>query len=388
MPADPPASAPRICLVLSTGRCGSTALSGIVRAHPDALSVSELFSALCDHDLIERELTGAGFWDMLSTPSQTDLVGLRCEVRLDEMLYPAFDPRPGASRFSPATGLPPLIQVVLPHLTERPDDSYARLEDTTRRQPRRRLSEHLRWLFGALAAVAQDPADSVPPGAGHAGSAGLSANAGSSGRVGQPSVVVERSGGSLAYAAALMRLFPQARVVHLFRDGRECALSMSRHGRYKMAAIRAAMHARLGYDPYAIGTAGQTAPEAGPEDEELAALTPGRITRAGFDKFEVPLRRYGTMWSKMIIDGLAELPGPPRLLPLDYADLVARPGESIGRLLDFLGLERDPGWERRAAGQVRPGRDAREEVSEQQWGELTRACRLGMNHLYGRGGWT
>lgn len=366
MPADPPASAARVCLILSTGRCGSTVLSSIVRSHPGALSVSELFSALRDHDLTERELTGAGFWDMLSTPSLTDLVGLRCEVRLDEMLYPAFDPHPGACRFGPATGLPPLIQVTLPHLTEHPDDAYATLEAMTREQPRRWLSGHLRWLFGALAAVAQNPAG--------------------------PRVVVERSGGSLAYAASLLRLFPQARVVHLFRDGRECALSMSRHGRYKMAAIRAMMHARLGCDPYATGTdghrAGQAAPEVRPEDEDLAGLAPDRITRVSYDKFEVPLRRYGAMWSKMIIDGLAELPGPPRLLPLDYADLAAKPGESIGRLLDFLGLERDPGWERQAAGQVRPARDVREEVSEQQWGELTRGCRLGMNHLYGRGGWT
>ena len=126
MTADSPAAAPPICLVLSTGRCGSTTLSNIVRAHPLALSVSELFSALGDADLSERELDGPEFWGMLSTPCQADIAGLRCGIKLDEQLYPAFDPRPGAERFNWATGLPPVMQVCLPHLTDRPDDLYAR----------------------------------------------------------------------------------------------------------------------------------------------------------------------------------------------------------------------------------------------------------------------
>jgi putative sulfotransferase len=192
-------------------------------------------------------------------------------------------------------------------------------------------------------------------------------------------VVVERSGGSLAYAGALLRLFPQARVVHLFRDGRECAVSMSRHGRYKLAMIRAALRARFGCDPYE----GHDIPAG---QGELAALAPGRITRADYDRFEVPLSRYGGMWSKMIADGLPEL--PREVLALDYRDLVARPEESIGALLDFLGLDRDPLLEKQMAAGVRPGRDVRGEVGERQWAELTRACRLGMNRLYGRDGWS
>jgi hypothetical protein len=94
------AGGPSICLVLGTGRCGSTALSNIVRAHPMALSVSELFSGLRDHDLSERKLSGAEFWNILSVPSQEDAVGLRGRIKVDEMLYPAFDPRPGANRFT------------------------------------------------------------------------------------------------------------------------------------------------------------------------------------------------------------------------------------------------------------------------------------------------
>lgn len=365
MSADPaPASGrPAICLVLSTGRCGSTTVSNIVRAHPAALSVSELFSGLRDYDLSERELTGAGFWAMLSTSNPVDVAILRCQVNLDEMLYPAFAPRPGGERFTWATGLPPIMQACVPHLTERPDDLYAALESATPEQPRRRLSEHLWWLFGVL------------------------------GGSRRPAVVVERSGGSLAYAAALLALFPQARVVHLYRDGRECAVSMSRHARYRFAMIQAALTARLGSDPY---TPAGRDPATGavedvtevPGDEELSHLLPGRIDRARYERYQVPLSRYGGMWTKMIAAGLAGLPDPARVLALDYADLVARPEEHIGRLLDFLGLDRDPLLEKQMAAGVRPGRDVRAELGDQQWAELTRACALGMNRLYGRRGWS
>lgn len=201
-------------------------------------------------------------------------------------------------------------------------------------------------------------------------------------------MVVERSGGSLAYAGELLRLFPQARVVHLYRDGRECALSMSKHGRYKLAMIRSVLAARLGYDPYLAAEARPAGDDARAGDPELAGLLPDRVNQAAYEGFQAPLANYGRMWSLMIAQGLPELPGPPRLLPLDYRDLLDRPEEVIGALVDFLGLERDPLLEKQMAAQVRrPARDARAAVGGPGWDELTRACRLGMNRLYGRNGW-
>lgn len=351
------AGGPPVQLVLSTGRCGSTILSNVLRAHPTALSVSELYSALRDHDLSERQLSGSEFWKMLSTASPLDFAGFRCQINLKEMLYPAFDPRPGANRFNWTTGLPPLLQACIPHLTDCPDDLYGRLEAETATQPSRLLSEHFRWLFTALSGDRR------------------------------PSVVVERSGGSLAYAGALLRLFPDARVVHLFRDGRECAVSMSKHGRYKLEMIRARLLVRLGYDPYAM-EACPGKPGSLDEDDELAGLLPERISEDRYKHFTVKLARYGSIWSKMIAEGLPELPAGHRLLMLDYADLVARPEDSMNTFLDFLGIEPDRAAVKELAQQIRPGTDVRTEIGDQQWAELTRTCRLGMNRLYGRGGWT
>lgn len=351
---------PQVCLVLSTGRCGSTAMSNIVSGHPMVLSISELFSGLRDSDLSERELTGLEFWNLMSTPCLTDLIGLRWEVKLDEMLYPAFSPRPGASRFGPATGLPPLMQVCIPHLTDRPDDLYARIEAATVEQPTQMLSSHMRWLFWMLAGDSR------------------------------PAVVVERSGGSLSYATTLLRMFPHARVVHLFRDGRECAVSMSRHGRYKMAAIRAGISAQLGYDPYGYAAIPEDADTARGQrvDDDMAELLPERVTLARFDQYDVPLAKYGAMWSKMIVEGLADLPDRSRVLSIDYANLTARPVETIRGFFEFIGLDCHLGLAKRLAATMWAGKNVREEVGEHQWNELTRACRLGMNRLYGRGNWT
>lgn len=351
----------RVCLILSTGRCGGTMLSNIVREHREMLSISELFSALRGHDLTDRELSGTEFWDMLSTPGQAEAeVLMRCRIRPNELLYPAFRPRPGASRFSGDMRMPPLMQVTIPHLADRPDDVYANLESMAAGQPRRMLSDHLRWLFSELA-----------------GSRG-------------PQVVVERSGGSLGYGAALLRLFPEAKIVHLYRDGRECAVSMSRHACFKLAAIRSMLTARLGYDPYAATDAAKDARRGlGPRspDDELLGLVPDLITRDRFDNFHVPLGRYGGMWSLMVAVGLTQLPEASRVLHLDYKDVLAKPLQSVGMLLEFLGIAHDSEWERRVSSGVGAGRDVRGEVTRSEWDELGKICSLGMNRIYGRRGW-
>ena len=352
--ADPP-----ICLVLNTGRCGSTLLSDVVAEHPDALSVSELFSSVPEHELVERYLDGTAFWQLLSRRTRVDLMMLRCGIGVDELRYPVDAPRPGASRFARGTGLPPppIAQVTLPHLTDRPDDLFDEIGRAAVRLPSRPLSRHLQWLFRALCGDRR------------------------------PAVAVERSGGSLAYAARLLRLFPDARVLHLYRDGRECALSMSRHVRYRMAIVRSRMAAQLGYDPY-----GDDLPDGMPQDATgldapLRGLLPAHATRAAYDGYEIPVSRYGTVWSKMIIEGLGALRGRPDVLSLDYRRLVSSPQEAIGAVLDFLHLDRNEQWERRMAARIRPSRDARTTVDDQCWRELTRACLSGMNRLYGRGGW-
>ena len=63
-------------------------------------------------------------------------------------------------------------------------------------------------------------------------------------------VWVERSGGSLIFGLALMRLFPEARVVHVYRDGRDTALSLRQHPAFKSGPAVARNMQRRGVNLY------------------------------------------------------------------------------------------------------------------------------------------
>ncbi len=102
------------------------------------------------------------------------------------LLYPFDDPK---ARFD-ATTLPPIMAVALPHVTDRYEDLYDEVERFVRAQPKALPGDHFRALFNWLTA-----------------------------RLGKK-LWIERSGGSLFMASRLLRHFPEARVVHLFRVSR------------------------------------------------------------------------------------------------------------------------------------------------------------------------
>ena len=54
--------------VVSTGRCGSTMLSNMLRLNPEILSLSEFFSLLMPDPLPAGELDAAAYWRLLSEP--------------------------------------------------------------------------------------------------------------------------------------------------------------------------------------------------------------------------------------------------------------------------------------------------------------------------------
>ncbi len=54
--------------IVSTGRCGSTMLSDMVRMHPKLLSVSEFFAMLPLGALRGRRMSGRRVFSRLNTP--------------------------------------------------------------------------------------------------------------------------------------------------------------------------------------------------------------------------------------------------------------------------------------------------------------------------------
>ncbi|MFG2525972.1 hypothetical protein [Streptomyces sp. NPDC048527] len=113
---------------------------------------------------------------------------IRNGTPVPEHLYPH---SPG--RFTGATGVPALFLTTLPHLTPDPDALFDALRPVLTARPRGPVDGHYHALF-----------------------AELSARRGSH-------AVVERSGFSLGFVPQLRQHFPEARFVHLYREGSDCA---------------------------------------------------------------------------------------------------------------------------------------------------------------------
>ena len=176
----------------------------------------------------------------------------------------------------------------------------------------------------------------------------------------------------------LRRLFPEARVVHVYRDGRDTALSMSRHPAFQITLATLDRLQRLGVRPL------ESTAEAGPVGSLLAPLfltlvDPARMIRRKFD-----LAAYGDLWSRVILRAqklLAALP-PERVLELRYEDVVERPQEKLRQLAAFIDPSlSDDAWLREAARLPRPNPPKYMSLDTETQRRLTEACAPGLEAL-------
>jgi hypothetical protein len=285
--------------VVGSGRCGSTLLSRMLGRHRSVLNLSEVYTGLdWGRRFAQGDVSGADVADLLTTPNSVidAVVGRGYDV--EEVTYP-FD-RPGA-RYRRGDAVPWLAVSTLGHLA---DDVDALLDEVVaflRGRPDGPMVAHYRALFGWLASR--------------------------SGRT----EWVERSGSSLDYVGDLVGLFPEARFVHLLRDGREVALSMRNHAAYRMAV-------QLLY--------GIMPEDVDPADED--AVIDGWLSG------DPPVELYGRYWSDQMAAGhpaLVEL-GPDRLLTVRFEEVIADPARHVERIAAFFDLPADPAFPTRAAALV------------------------------------
>lgn len=297
----------RLAFVVGTGRCGSTALSSVLNVHPEVLSLSELFTALGDDAIPDESLSGARFWRIVAGSNPVFDVMIRSNVEPSELLYPR---SPG--RFSAeSTGIPAPLLTTLPHLTDHPDDVFDEMAAVVPRWPTRSAAEQYEALFAWM-----------------------------SDRFGGR-VAVERSGYSLHRVPLFRERFPHARFVHLYRDGPDCALSMSKHSGLRVILLRHRVLDRLGLRSLAEIT-----------PEHLDALPP-ELAGIFADRFDpavvrqpLPLEEFGELWSRTIetgLVGLAAVPESKRLM-VRYEDILDDPEAEMTRLAAFLGIEPSREW--------------------------------------------
>jgi putative sulfotransferase len=302
-------------LVVGTGRCGSTALSDVIRTNPRWLSLSELFSSLTPGAFPSGPLTGAEFASMLAQRRLDYKVLLANRLEPPEFLYAVDSPR---TRFSRETGVPALTMTTLPHLDEG-DELLDEICADVAGWSSAPIGAHYRRLFDSLC-----------------------------NRFGAERWI-ERSGGSLDYLSSLLDLFPDARFVHVYRDGTSCVLSMARHATFRMLILRMRLTMRFGLDPFDVDERPPALTEG-----SLGDLLPERFDAQAFMGDRFPLWWFAGVWTSQIARGvtaLASLP-PERVLHMRFEDLLAEPLEQVARLASFVDDEVDATWARRAAAHI------------------------------------
>ncbi|MDX3233029.1 sulfotransferase [Streptomyces sp. ME19-01-6] len=302
-----------LTFVVGTGRSGSTALSHLLSLHPGILSVNELFTSLGAephrHPLPGRAVTGADFWQLVTRPNEEFDRMIRSGAPSPEFLY---NRRPG--RFSAeTTGIPALCMMVLPHLTEDPDGLFDELAPRVSAWPHRPVARHYEALFELLA-------DRFGGG-----------------------VVVERSGGSLSWVPWIREAFPGARFVHMFRDGPDCALSMSRHPGFRMILRTMDARSASGAGPLVARLTDEHLRTLPPD---LAGLFADRFDPALLMEAPVPAARFGELWSRLITRGLTALSRVPEgsRTSLSYEELLDAPRRELIRLAEFVGVDPTEEW--------------------------------------------
>ena len=344
--------APAPFFIVGTGRCGSTMLSEFLREHDGVLSLSEFFCFTTDlggrlaQSFAAAYIDAAQFWRTVADAPPKLSTMLRHDVAMPEVLY---RPTP-ASRFSAEAGVPALMQTTLPHLTADAESLLLEVEDFAATLPTAPIADHYTRLFAWLTA-----------------------------RFGKR-MWVERSGGSLHVVRRLVDTFPGARFLHLVRDGRACALSMSRHYGFRMALIAMQLTEILGVDPFESGDRRWLADV--PDD--LIPFLPEAFDGEAFRRHEIPVGVCGHFWSGEIIDGvsaLASLPGD-RLLTMRYEDFVTAPEDSLSRFAAFLGPDYvDKKWIQRMARRVRGSATCASTLTARDRRELDDACAPGFAAL-------
>ena len=322
-------------------------VSNMLNLHPRVLSLSEFFSFVGTGAMRRRTTTGEQMWGWYAHQRKRTRLMLRGEYQ--ELAYPFGNPGARYGR----DDVPPILCGALPHLTPAHDALFDEVGPVVRSWPRQAPALHFRALFEWLCQRLERD------------------------------VWVERSGASLLFGTRLLRAFPDARVVHVHRDGRETAMSMSRHYLFRM--ILATMHALR-----ARGIDAMSSMSQGRFWEWISLWLEPLATR-WFDPVKLPydnltLVDFGVFWSGMIERGhqlLADLP-PDRLLNIAFEDLRATPEPHLRRLIRFVSPElEDDGWLREASRIPRSPRSptAFEQLDAADQQALAQACRPGLERL-------
>ncbi len=328
--------------IVGTGRCGSTLLSSMLGLHPDVLSVFEFFNGLDVTRRFERQpVSGQDFSALIAAEQPFVTAVLRRGYPIAEIRYPF---GPGA-RYRRDEPLPWILVSMLPRLAEKPDALFDAVMAFATGLPTQPLDLHYRALFDWLV--------------GHLGR----------------QMWIERSGSSIEYLESLHGFFPEARFLHLHRDGRETALSMREHHAYRLSIS-------LLYD--APTDAGVPASQLGPIDLDAEPDSADPVSQILASR--PPVEYFGRYWSDQLARGYRAVRrlDADQYLELVFEELVAEPRAALERIAGFFELPANGDWIDRAAALIHGSPPTRfGGLGEDDQRRLAEACRTGQQ-LVGR----
>lgn len=291
--------------VVGTGRCGSTLLSRMLSVNSRVLNVFELFSGIEPDFRFQTEpVSGEALAAQLRLDHPMLTMVMKRGGEVPEVVYPFDDPR---SRYALGDPVPWALAIAIPRISDEPDRLFEELLAWVEPRPATPLRVHYRAIFDWLTI-----------------------------RHGK-TCWIERSGTSIDFLGELRNFFPDARFVHIHRDGREAALSMREYAALRVAvAVMNGLAGEIEYTHEGLTALEREKPK---RIDELLAARP-------------PIELYGKYWSDQIQRGYAARAAfdPEAVLDVRFEDLVTRPAEILGQISEFFALPSDPGWIERAAG--------------------------------------
>lgn len=332
--------------VVGTGRCGSTMISSLLRKHPDVLSLSELFGAITDlgtlipHAFPTGVINASQFWNILSTPYHKENLLIRHELLRTKNI----------SHSTLEAGIPAIMMETLPHLTYNADTLFEEAQAFVTSQTPALIHQHYLRFFLWLQHHFKRQA------------------------------WVERSGGSLRFIHLLTDTFPDAKFIHIVRDGRNTAISMSKHPSFRMALLTLQFIEKLGIDPFES----EDRSSIGELSDELRHLLPESFTASAFRNYHLPLSFYGRYWSREIINGLHMLEKLPaeRVLTIRYEDFQEDTEVTVKNLIAFIDPSFvDEDWINNVVPLVSSARSSWRNLPAQEQEELNTACLPGIAAL-------
>jgi hypothetical protein len=312
-------------VVVSTGRCGSTMVSQLLGKHPEVLSLSEFWPNRVNLPELfsERSMTGREYWDLLSVPMAPDIYKIALNGKISQV----------PKRSLHETNY--MRRIALPTLVEDYDSLFQEIGELVVSLPEAQSGTQICRMFDFIRR-----------------------------RLGKK-VWVERTGASIDYLPLWTRMWPHMKAVHVYRDGRNTAISMSKHPAFRLMIKRK---------------------EASPDSSwlHIRPLDAATLSVEKFYEEDIPLERFGALWNDMVTRGLDELKKLPEAQRLDvrYEDIMANPVRELTRLISFIdpNVAAEP-WVHEQAASLRPARTDWHELEEAEARGLTEACRPGLERL-------